>query len=139
MTDLIKAKELLLSGDYTCVVCKNNSIYTSKLRGVKPLFNWYTDKMDFSGFSAADKVVGKGAAFLYVMLNVKNIYAGVISSSALEVLQKHHIDVEYKMSVDNIINRKGNGICPFEAAVLNIEDKDEAYEAIWKKVQELGV
>lgn len=139
MTDLQKAKELLTEGAYTCVLCKAEKTHTSMDRGVRPLMEWLESTVNFEGFSAADKVVGRGAAFLYVLLGVQAVYAHVISYSALEVLNAKNISVEYDTAVENIINRKGDGICPFEAAVLNIIDADEAYCAIRKKMREMGI
>ena len=112
MTELEHARQCLQSGDYTCVLCKGKTVHTSTERGVKPLLRWIASGEDFSGFSAADKVVGKGAAFLYVRLGVKAVYATVISKSAWQVLQTHEIPVECGQIVENIINRKGDGICP---------------------------
>jgi hypothetical protein len=53
------------------------------------------------------------------------------------VLQTHEIPVECGQIVENIINRKGDGICPFEAAVLEIEDAQVAYGAICRKMDEM--
>ncbi|MBQ8622115.1 MAG: DUF1893 domain-containing protein [Oscillospiraceae bacterium] len=39
--------------------------------------------------------------------------------------------------VDGIINRKGNGPCPFEAAVMEIQDSQEALEAIRNKLAQM--
>ncbi len=137
--DIAKAKELLFEGKYTCVLCKGEQIYTSEYRGVKPLVKWYMDKMDLADFSAADRVIGKATAFLYCLLGVKAVYTGVISRSALQVLQDNGIHAEYGILVENIINRKGDGICPFEEAVLPISDKNKAYIAICAKMDELNI
>ena len=139
MTDLQKAKKLLTEGDYTCVLCKGEKNYTSTHRGVLPLTEWFESGEIFEGFSAADKVVGRGAAFLYVLLGVNAVYSYVISYAALEVLRDHNITVEYNTAVPNIINRKGDGICPFEETVLNIADVNEAYMAIKQKMHEMGI
>jgi hypothetical protein len=138
MNDLNKAKELLLANGYTCVVCRNNEIYTSVQRGVTPLIEWHKGDTDLSGFCAADKVVGKGAAFLYVLLGINEVYAAVISRPALDVLLSHGIKTEYGILADNIINRSGDGICPIESAVLGTYDPHEAYSAIVKKLQEIS-
>ena len=68
--DLKKAIDILNSGQYTCVLCKDNEIHISTERGVKPLLEWLESGIALKGFSAADKVVGKAAAFLYVLLGV---------------------------------------------------------------------
>ena len=55
---------------------------TSTERGVKPLLQWLDGENRVKGFSAVDKVVGRAAAFLYVLLEVKEVYAGVMSEGA---------------------------------------------------------
>lgn len=139
MNDLDQAKAMLQEGEYTCVVCKGESLYTSTHRGVKPLMEWIEQCVDFVGYSAADKVVGKATAFLYVKLGVKEVYARVISQPALEVLCANQILAEYDTLVDNIINRKGDGFCPFELAVLSTDDPATAYQLIQQKLAQLGI
>lgn len=137
MTDLILAKEQLMSGDYTCVIRKNDMVYSSKERGVKPLLVWLDSNIDFSGYSAADKVVGKAAAMLYVLLGVSNVHAIVISVKAKEVLEQHGIGVTYDSLVERIRNRTNTGFCPMEEAVWEIEDLQEALQAVREKVAAL--
>lgn len=139
MLNLEKAESVLASDEYTCALCKDEQIYTSKERGVKPLVVWLQSSTDFNGFSAADKVVGKGAAFLYVLLGINAVYAHIISIPALELLKRHNINVKFDIITDNIINRKGNGICPFEEAVLNIDNAEAAYVAILNKMKEINI
>ncbi len=136
---LKKAKELLESGGYTCVLTDGTVVYTSTLRGVKPLVQFLRSGTIPSGFSAADKVIGRATAYLYVLLGVREIYSPVISEPAVEVLQANGIRVQYEKKVSNIINRKGDGICPFEAAVMDITDPEMAYDAILHKMQEMNI
>lgn len=133
------AKNLLESGGYTCVITDGNTVLTSTQRGVKPLVQFLESGRDLAGFSAADKVVGRATAYLYVLLGVKNLYAQVVSRPALAVLQENGIDTRYGNLVPNIINRKGDGICPFEAAVMDITDPQNAYAAIRRKMQEMNI
>ncbi len=139
MTDTQKAKQYLYSGDFTCVLVKDDETYTSAQRGVKPLVIWLESGNSYCGFSAADKVIGKATAFLYVLLGIKEVYANVISESALQVLVDNGINVEYGKLVENIINRQGNGICPFEGAVLDIDNPEIAYKAIRNKMTEMNI
>ena len=136
---LSKAKTILESGGYTCVFTNGTTVYTSTLRGVKPLVQFVESRSMPSGLSAADKVVGKATAYLYVLLRVREIYAQVISEPAAEVLQAKGIHVQYGKMVPNIINRKGDGICPFEAAVMEITDPVMAYDAILHNMQEMNI
>ena len=89
--DLERAMELFTSGDYTCDLCKGEVTLTSTERGVKPLLQWLDRENSVKGFSAVDKVVGRAAAFLYVLLEVKEIYAGVMSEGAADVFSKYGI------------------------------------------------
>lgn len=136
-SDIEKAKLLLKSEGYTCVVCKDDIIYTSTERGVKPLLAWIDSGTDMKDFSAADKVVGKAAAFLYIILGVKAVYADVISEPAKKVLTENGIDAIYGTLADAIRNRAGTGFCPMETAVKCISEPYAALEAVRQKLQEL--
>ncbi len=139
MTELSKAKKLLLENSHTCVIIKGGSIYTSDFRGVRPLVKWYREGLDVKGASCADKVIGRATAFLYLLLGVREVYAGVISTPALDVLRAHGVECEYGELVPNIINRSGNGICPFEDAVMSADTPDCAYTLILDKMKEMNI
>lgn len=124
--DLNSAKRLLLQENLTCVIFNNDEVYTSRERGVKPLLSLLDGNKNCKGCGVVDKVVGKAAAFLYVLLEVDSIHAGIISQSALQVLQEHEITITYDKLVDYIENRAKNGRCPMESAVLDINDSKEA-------------
>lgn len=134
-----QARKLLNTGGFTCVLHKDNTLHTTTERGVKPLVRWLTEGMDVRGFSAADKVVGRATAYLYVLLGVREVWAGVMSAAAVEVLNRHGIAAFQDKLVPNIINRAGTGICPFEEAVLNIQSPEEALTAIREKMGELHI
>lgn len=137
MGDLERARHLLVAGTYTCVLCKGDLLYTSTARGVRPVLDWITTGQDLSGFSAADKVVGKAAAFLFVRAGIVRLYTRVISEPALDVLRAGGIPVEYDSLVPGIINRAGDGPCPMESAVSGTDDPDEALNLIRKKLEKL--
>ena len=139
MKELEFAKNMLLDNEYTCVICQEETVHTSTFRGVKPLVQWLDQGLDVKGFYAADKVIGRATAFLYVLLGVQAVYAHVISKPALEVLEAHQIQVQYGTLTDNIINRAGTGICPFEETVMGIEDPQNAYTAIRQKMKEMNI
>lgn len=128
--DLEKAKKLLNNGGYTCVFCKADVVYISKLKGVKPLLDFIHSNTDLKGFSAADKVVGKAAAFLYVLCGVSKVYAEVISEPAKDVLTQNGIIYVCDKTVKAIRNRTDTGFCPMETAVYKIDNADEALAAI---------
>lgn len=137
MSDIEKAKEQLLSGDFTCVLCKGEKFYTSGERGVSPMLSLLADGTEVFGFSAADKVVGKAAAMLFVCAGVTEIFALVISKSAAEFLDKRGVKYSYEKMTEKIINRMGDGVCPMEQAVADIDDEWLGKAAIEKRLTEL--
>ena len=135
--NLEKAKMLLNKTDCTCVLCNGDIILTDNRRGVRPLLDLLETETNVAGFAVADKVVGKAAAYLYCLLNIKCLYAQVISQPALDVLAKTDISVEYSKLVPAIQNRTKDGFCPMECAVLNIDSADEALPAIYHALAQL--
>lgn len=135
--NLTNARTLLDTGRYTCVVCREETTYTATDRGVNPLLNWVNDGLNLSGFSAADRVVGRATAFLYVLLGVKEVYATVMSKPAADVLTAQGISSSWGTLVDGIINRRGDGPCPFEAAVMDLSDPQQALDAIRNKMAQM--
>lgn len=135
--DLEEAKKCLIEKGYTCVVKREGQVYTSEERGVKPLLSWFDSEVDLTGFVAADKVVGKGAAMLYVLLGVRELYASVLSKPAKATLEQYGIIVCFDTCVEGIRNRAGTGPCPMEDAVKDIDTPKEALEAIRKRLAEM--
>ena len=132
-------KNRLIEGGFTCVVHKGEEEYTSTERGVTPLVLLLESGRDFSGSVAADKTVGAGAAHLYILLGTRSLWANVISAPALSLLTSHGITVTYGECVPNIINRKGDGICPIESAVAPAKTSPEAYTLIKSTLAALKV
>lgn len=137
MTNLETAKETLKSGGYTCVLCKGKQIYTADKRGVAPMLEFIDSGTDLRGFSAADKVIGKAAAMLFVHSGVVEVYADVMSKTAADYLSVKGVTFTYGELADKIINRKGDGICPMEQVTADINDTNKAIIAIKKRLEEL--
>ncbi len=131
------AINILTNENLTFALYDGKELITSRERGIKPLLNLYESERNFKNFSAADKVIGKAAAFMYALLGIKEIFSFVISEKALEVFEKYGIDIKYEECSPNIINRTKTDICPMEKAVLNISSAKEAYKAICAKLTNL--
>ena len=135
---LKKTKEILIANKYTCVLFDGDNICYSQKRGVKPLIEFLESTVNFSNYCAADKVIGAGAAHLYVLLGIKHIWAGVVSSAAKSILEANDISVTFVNTVPHIINRTGDGICPIEQCVNGISDSNLALEKIKNKLKEIS-
>ena len=133
-----KAVSMLSEQELTLAAVNGDERITSRERGVKPLLELIDKDSTLEGFSAADKVVGAAAAYLYVILGVKELYARVISRKALEVLDKYGICAEYGTLAEAIINRSGTGLCPMETAVSGAASPENASELIRAKLKEFS-
>ncbi len=136
MTNAEQAVALLKQNQDTLVLTDGHETIEDHERGVRPLLKW-VGKRTFEGFSAADKVIGKGAAFLYVLLKIKDIHTGIISKPALEVLNRYEIPVTYQQLVDHIINHTKTGYCPIETAVMDIDTPETALPKIIERLKQL--
>ena len=137
---MMNGKELALSllqeGNTCALVGKGKTLCSTK-RGVAPLLAWLENEENCQGMFAADKVVGRAAAFLYVLLGVSEVHALVLSESAEEVLLRFKISYSFEEKVPAIRNRSGDGFCPMEQAVLGIEKPLLALAAIRSRLKEL--
>ena len=123
--DLEQAKALLENNEeYTCAACRAGE-------------NFASEGTDLSGASAADRIVGKAAAFLYVLLGVRTVYAPLMSVPARETLRAHSIEAIADTVVPAIRNRTDTGFCPMESAVWDISDPHEAKAALERKISEM--
>jgi len=137
MSDIEKAKKLLSGGNFTCVLCKGDTSYTSTGKGVSPMLTFLENGTELRGFSAADKIVGKAAAMLFVCAGVTEVFAEVMSKAAVNYLKERGIACSYGVLTDKIINRKGDGLCPMELAVMDIDDEKLGFSAIKNRFDEI--
>lgn len=105
---------ILQDGNHSLVVA-GDGIRTFDGRGISDLYGLLTEHPGWlRGASVADKVVGKGAAALLILGGVRELFAGVVSTSALGLLKDSGIPVRFSQEVAHIVNRKGDGVCPVE-------------------------
>lgn len=137
MNDLARAREILESERCTCVLCRMDMVCLRCERGISPMLDLIGEHADLRGFSAADTIVGKAAALLFVYAGVIAVHAKVMSKAAAMVLEEHHIHYTYDTMTEYIINRRGDGMCPMEETVRTIYDPAEAYPALLQKREQL--
>lgn len=134
--DTVDPKEYL-HGAVTCVAVHGDIILTSQKTSIQPMMGWLSEQRNLHSFQIADKIVGKAAAMLFVKAGISSVYAEVLSFPAKEYLEAHGIPVTCRTLTERIINRTGTGICPMEAAVLDIDDAEEGYRALQETLAKL--
>lgn len=133
--NLRNAINILRTNGCKLVITNGEEIFTSDVRGVFSLLDLIEKKeYNLSEFSAADKVVGRGAALLYAKMGIKEVFASVMSEKAKEIFERYSVPYFYDTIVPFIINRKGDGMCPVEKATENISDCEKAYTVIKETV-----
>lgn len=125
--DLENCKAILENENFTCVVKRGDKILKTADRGIKPFLQWIENGENLQGAVAADKVVGKAAAFLMEKAGISAVYAAVLSEPAEAVLKNAGIAYTFDRLVPRIQNRAGDGLCPMESAVMDIDNAESAF------------
>ncbi|MBD5383763.1 MAG: DUF1893 domain-containing protein [Ruminococcaceae bacterium] len=128
--DLERAKEAMIFEGYTCVITLDNIMFKSKDKGLQPLLDWLYSGNKYTGWRLCDKIVGKAAAYLHIILGVREIYADVISQPAKELLEENNVTVNAGEIVPAILNDAKDAPHPLETAVENITDVNDSIMAI---------
>lgn len=130
MDSLQSAINLIKEETATCVVMKDHKIIkTISGQGIAPVIDLYEQGVLKDAF-VADKIIGKAAAMIMVLGGVKEVYGKVMSRAGKEYLESRGVKVSYGQCIDMISNRAGNGICPMERTVMEIEEPAEALAAL---------
>ncbi len=129
-----QAIKLINDSSKSCVIVKDNNIISAESpKGISHIIDLYESGILKDAF-VADEVIGKAAAMIFSEGKIKSCYGYLMSKSALHWLNNHNIEATYNTLTDNIINRKGDDICPMEKTVLNIDDSREAIKLLKEKL-----
>jgi hypothetical protein len=124
-TDISLAKSRLVGTTTLSIVREGSVIFESAESGIKPLILAIGSGKSFRGASAADTIVGKAAAMLFLLMGVAEIYGKIGSDSAESYLEETSISFFFSEKVPAILNRKGDGPCPFEMMAGASENPEE--------------
>lgn len=132
-----EAIKMIRSQKATFVVVKNSKIVSATSpKGIAHLIECH-ESGKLEGTFVADSIIGKAAAMIFSLSGVKSCYGQNMSKSALEILEKNNITATYDVLTDFIQNRKGDGMCPMEATVLDVHDNATALKVLKEKIKEL--
>ncbi len=128
----MNSKEILKKNNYS--IAASNG-YISEEKGIRPVIvPMCKDIAFFKDLEVADRIIGKASAMLLCLSGVKKVYTPVLSKAGKEIFERHGVTVEYDTLADYIVNRKGDGMCPMEMTVRDIDDLNEAFIELKKKL-----
>ena len=134
--DIDIARNALLSEDYSIVVVSDGKILNHKKGdGVKP-FMKIIDELgnDLEGKVIGDRILGKASAFLCRYAKVRCVYSPQATKTAIAILIIGGIPCQADDMIPFIKNRNGDGLCPFEKMLQNVESPEEAYKILNENV-----
>lgn len=139
MNDINHAKYILENRNASVVFCRGEQMIILDGKGIKPLLELMKKQIALSEYSVADKIVGKAAALLFIKMKVSSVYGSVMSEKARDIFLHYNIPFFYKTLTKEIINRRGDDLCPMEKAVENVNDPDKAYviltDTVYQKIE----
>ena len=138
ITDMNRAREILLNTGCSIVVVKEKTILTQKKGdGITPMLEVIKElEQDLKGAVIGDKILGKASALLCVYSSVNGVYSLQATKTAIAVLIRAGIPGQTDEMIPYITNKSGNDMCPFEKVLLNIDSPDEAYQILKNIVSE---
>ena len=132
MDDLELAESELKSRKKNLVVVKNGAVLyqstASGMRGLLQAIDEYDEEL--VGTAVADKIVGRAAAMLCVYSEVRSVFAITMTEGALKLLTKNRVAHKFEKYVRRLINSQGTDVCPFERAIRDIDDPEEAFKTL---------
>lgn len=132
MRDVELAKRLLEEEELSLVITKQGHIiYSSKEKGVRPLFQAILSLTDSLGNAAvADRVVGSPVAMLCLYAGISSVYALLASERALTMLRKQGVNITATDVVPSILNSDRTDLCPFEKLAQSCTQPSELVSAL---------
>lgn len=134
--DMSIASNILKEKDFSIVVIRNGKILNKKKgKGIKPIL----ELIDESGEKIkdtviGDRILGRASAFLCRYAKVSGVYSPQATKTAIAILILGGIPCQVDELVPYITNRNGDGICPFEDLLKDVEKPDEAYKLLKEKI-----
>jgi hypothetical protein len=131
MQDLELAKKQLYSKQLTLAIAKNGQmLFETDSHRISGLIHAIdTLGTQLKDASIADRVAGKALALLCIYAGIREVYAEVLSMNAKVLFEKNSVVCEWEQLVDNVLDLKKTGMCPFEKAAAEISDPKDSYTA----------
>lgn len=134
------ARTMIETEQASCAVIRDGEIiHSADGRGIAPLLNLLDNSPEkLSGSLVVDRIIGRAAAMVLTCGRARAVYALTISRAGLEYLESHGIGVAFDRRIDLISNRTGDGVCPLEHSVLDINDPQKGIAKLRDTIKQLA-
>ena len=113
-------------------------VYTAMTPGIRSALELHDRQPELlRGAVVVDRIIGRAAAMIFADGGAAAIYGSVMNRAAQQALLAQGIAVRAGTTVDAIVNRRGDGICPMEQAILGITDPEAGLSRLRATVKRL--
>jgi hypothetical protein len=123
-----------------CAADNEVLVYCETGRGISPLLTAIERERSCAHKSMdwGDKLVGRAAGLLLVLVSPRSVFAATMSAGAADVLRVAGIPFTCDILIPDVLNREGTGPCPMEAAVRSVDEPLAALETLERLVQTMS-
>jgi hypothetical protein len=139
LKDLELARDVLSTTDCSIVVISFGKIWKKKTgEGLKPLLDTI-DEMgeDIYNSVIGDRILGRASALLCRYAKAQAVYSPRGTKTGIALLIMGGVPCQVDELIPFINNRAGDGPCPFEKMLKDIDSPEEAYKLLKKKISNL--
>ena len=124
-------------GEIVCAAIRDGIILAAETgSGVAPVLKMYKLGQLHESF-LVDKVIGKAAAMVMTRGGIAGCHGITVSQAALNWFQQCNVPVTYDCVTDHIVNRAGDGMCPMEQAVLQLQEDTDIVSVLEETLAQL--
>lgn len=133
------AIELIEENQHGLIVLQGEHIvFTSATPGIRAALQLHDEHPELlKGAVIADRIIGRAAAMIFADGGATAIYGSVMSKTAQQELTQKDVITQAGTLVDAIINRRGDGICPMEQAIMGITEPEAGLSRLRQTVRKL--
>lgn len=136
--DLELAREVLSKEDCSVVVISYGKIWKKKKgEGIKPILE-AIDEMgeDIHDSVIGDRILGRASALMCRYAKAQGVYSPRGTKTGIALMIMGGIPCQVDELIPQIMNRSGDGLCPFEKMLKEVTSPEEAYKILKDKVIE---
>ncbi len=134
--DMELAREVLSKTDSSIAVISYGKIWKQKAgEGIGPILETIEEMgEDIYDSVIGDRLLGKASALLCRYAKAKAVYSPRGTKTGIALLIMGGVPCQVDELIPQIMNRNGDGVCPFEKMLKDVTSPEEAYVILKEKI-----